>query len=202
MEDFKDILTTLFKPKLKAIGFRTSGNSFYRTEDNFTLKFDIWKSQWNTSIDMTFWFDIGVFRPDYYEFMFHKGLPNYIRTNHCSLRLGSGSVLRKGVPQYSYRLTPQNKRELTEEIENDLDNSVVPFLTRIKNIEDVLEFKDLDPVYCSDTNLFVGFVLAQTGNIDRAQKLIVEYLSFARYPTNWVDRILAECDRLKLKIKK
>lgn len=197
-ESFNQIITEIIKPKLTSIGFKKSGNTFRRKENDFLIIFDIWKSSWNSANDISFWFETGVFMESFYRFMFNEESKKSIRTNHCSMRLHSGSILHKGVPCYDYRLTENNEESLRNEIINDLDNSFLPFLNKLKSIEDILIFGEKDPVYCGMTKLFVGFALSEKGEKNKSKILIKEYLNNAKYPQNWIDRINAECDRLKI----
>jgi len=200
-EIFQEIITKILKPKLKENGFKKFGNTFYREEKDFLLIFDIWKSRWNTSDRVEFEFETGVFRGSYHEFMFHEPIPKYIRTNHCSMRLHSGSVLRKGVPCYDYTLTDSTKQTVKLEIETDIINSFIPFLNNLRIIEDVLIFGEIEPLYNSQSKLFVGFCLAEQGELAKSSRLISEYLNqFKRSPQNWLDRIKEECKRLNINV--
>jgi hypothetical protein len=199
-ENFIKILSDIIKPKLINYGFKASGNTFRRQECDFLIIFDIWKSQWNSKEDISFWFETGVFIESFYEFMFNEKPIKTLRTNQCSLRLQSGSILRKGVPGYEYRLTKTNFESLKNEINSDLDNDFLPLLEKLKKIEDILVFGELDPVFCDKTKLFVGFALAKKGEKKKAHILINDYLHAARYPQNWTDRINNEMRRLNIMI--
>jgi len=199
-EVFNDIVSNLYKPKFKEIGFKTSSITFRRKIYDFVIIFDVWKSVWNTNDEITFWFEIGVYREDFYEFIFDESGPKNIRSNHCSIKLSSGFVLNKESPQYAYKLNKKNKEKIIEEIENDMDCKIIPFLNSIVSIKDILKFKDLDNIYCDKANLFVGFALSKLNKKDEASKLIEEYLSTSKYPKNWTNRIIKECDILNLNI--
>lgn len=197
-ESFNQIVTEIIKPRLASKGFKKSGNTFRKEENDFLIIFDIWKSSWNTANDITFWFETGVFMKSYYRFMFNEDPKKSIRTNHCSMRLHAGSILNKGVPCYNYQLTENNEQSLRNEIIKDLDNSFLPLLNKLKSVEDILILGELDPIYCDSAKLFVGFALAEKGEKSKSKKLITEYLNYSKYNQIWIDRINAECDRLRI----
>lgn len=188
-ESFNQIITEIIKPKLTSNGFKKYGNTFRKKESDFILIFDIWKSSWNSANDISFWFEIGIFRESFYQFIFNEESKKSIRTNHCSLRLHSGSISNKGVPNYDYRLFENNAESLRNGIIKDLDNSILPFLKNLKSIEDILILEEKEPVYCNMAKLFVGFGLSEKGEINKSKTLIQEYLNNAKYPQNWIDRI-------------
>ncbi len=74
-EVFDEVILNLLKPKFKEIGFTTSAITFRRKITDFVLIFDVWKSIWNSNDEITFWFEIGVYREDFYEFMFNESGP-------------------------------------------------------------------------------------------------------------------------------
>jgi len=201
-EVFNLILFDLIKPRLKDIGFKVSGNTFRRQENDFLIIFDIWKSSWNNANEILFWFETGVFRDSFYNFIFQESPPKTIRTNQCSMRLQAGSILRKGVPGYNYCIMEKNMKTMINEIANDLDNSFIPFLMKLKKIEDILIFGELDPVFCDKTKLFVGFGLAENGEKGKAETLINEYLQAAHYPLSWLQRIKSKSKSLNLNINR
>lgn len=193
---FEQLISGVVKPRLVQNGFKVSGNTFRRQESDFLLIFDVWKSTWHTANDITFWFEIGAFSPSFYEFMFDEKPKANIRTNQCTLRLQAGSILRKGVPCYNYQLLENTVENVQNEIISDLDNAFIPLLNKLKNIEDILILGD----YGAHTmeKLFVAFSLAEKGKSLDAKMLIDEYLNAAKYPKNWVDRIVHESKRLNI----
>ncbi len=195
---FKQILNEIIKPKLKENGFKVFGNTFHRQESDFLIVFDIHKSSWNSLNDISFWLEIGIYNETYYKFMFIENPPKLIRSNNCSIRFHSSGLIDNGVASQNYQLTKDTFESTTQKINSDLDNSILPFLNKLKHVKDVLVFGKIDPVYCNDTNLFVGITLAKKGEKAEAKKLINEYLQLGNYPENWVDRITEMSKRFNL----
>lgn len=200
MQDkYKEILFETIKPRFKAIGFKISGSSFSKKLDDLTVVFYVEKSQWNRANDISFWFRFGVFIDSFYEFMFNVKAPNPIKPNLTSIELRAGLLLKKENPNYNYHLKETNFDTLLFQIQEDLDNTIIPFLNSIKNIEDILSFEELDS-FCDKAKLIVGFSLAEKGNKKKAELLVNQYLNSAKYPLDWINRILIESKRLNLNV--
>ena len=197
----KEIIPESVKTELKQLGYKFSGSTFRKVTDQFTLIIDFWKSSFNTEDDVSFWFELGVFREDFYEFMFHEKSPKSIRSNKCSIKVGNGFLLGKGIPQQIYNLTPSTINSIQEQLKHDFENHVYSFVKKIETLKDLSEFQKLDPIYCDKVALLIGFGLAKIREIDKASEYVNEYLTSGNFPIDWKKRIVEESEKLKIEIK-
>jgi|LakMenEpi03Aug12_release.lakeMendotaPanAssembly.Ray.scaffolds.fasta_scaffold846610_1 hypothetical protein len=160
-EEFDNIIQSIVKSKLKNVGFNKTGTTFTKKESDFTIVLDIWKSSWNTSDQIMLWIEIGVFRNSFFKFIFHQDLQKKLRSNHCSIKTNAGALTNVELPNKNYTLTKSTVEKVSSELEEDLNKLIIPFISTLKSLEDLLIFERINPIKCTMTKLFVGLALAE-----------------------------------------
>jgi len=152
------IVKEYFKPALKGKGYKTTGQMWWKEEEQFYILINWQNSQWNSKDNVSFCFNIGIALKEKIE---PKGRnPKYAdiigvlreavflpeeRRNHI-YRKGSG---------LGYLITNEtNTNDFIRELNKDLENHIYPALDRLKTIDDCIAFyRQFDFLYVTNPYL-------------------------------------------------
>jgi hypothetical protein len=138
-----EFIKTYLKPKLKEDGFSTSGQTWWKMQDDFFIVINLQNSQWNSKDELSFCFNIGV------------GLTGYLtdkkKVAHFDnvTPLREDSYLSKNRKKHKYRqdgwlgylMTEKTDlNDFVKEFKIDLEEEILPKLNGLKNIDDCLDF--------------------------------------------------------------
>ena len=140
-EFIKDYL----KPKLKAEGYGTTGQTWWKNKEEFFIVINLQNSQWNSKDKLSFCFNIGI--------ALTKRLKDIARKkagyNDIVTNLREDAYLSKDRQKHKYRedgwlgYLITDKTDLADfikELKYDFEIEILPKLNRLNNLNDCLEF--------------------------------------------------------------
>jgi len=128
-QQFDEVLKEVITPQLKSLGFKKSGNNFYRDLGDIGQCFNVQQSRWNTADAKTFCFNIGLIHKEIYKDLSNCDFPKFPKEYDCQVsgRLG----LLKFEKDEWYELSSQTDLEtLKATITYDLITYVNPFFLK------------------------------------------------------------------------
>jgi hypothetical protein len=139
----KEFIKGYLKPTLKEEGYRTSGQTWWKIKDDFFIVINLQNSQWNSSEELSFCFNIGVgltsdlkdkSKATYFDVVTPLREDAYLtdkRKNHKYRKDG----------WLGYILTDKTDlQDFTNELRQDFEQDILPKLKELKTINDCLEF--------------------------------------------------------------
>lgn len=140
-----EFIKTYLKPKLKEEGFRTSGQTWWKINDDFFVLINLQNSQWNSKEELSFCFNIGVGLTE------NLSDPNKKRATHFDLatELREDAYLPEKRNKHKYRqdgwlgyfMTDKTDLEdFKNKLRNDFESYILPKLNGLETIQDCLEF--------------------------------------------------------------
>ncbi len=105
-EVLKVIIKEDISPIMKALGFTKHRNTFVKNEEGFQKTMIVQSSQWNTSQEVSFTIECGIFFPDMYLKIFPgKELPKYPQPVHClhQYRKRIDAIRNRGIQWYDLK---------------------------------------------------------------------------------------------------
>lgn len=125
-QQFDEVLKEVITPQLKSLGFKKSGNNFYRDLGDIGQCFNVQQSRWNTADAKTFCFNLGLIHKEIYKDLGYVDFPQFPKEYDCPVRCRSG-LLKFGKDDW-YELSSQTDFEtLKATIAYDFVTYIKPF---------------------------------------------------------------------------
>jgi hypothetical protein len=149
MTTSKDIQTefikTYLKPVLKENGYKTSGQTWWKSMGDFFIVINLQNSQWNSKEELSFCLNIGVAltekladkekkKATYFDIATQVREDAYLTEERQRVKKTQGGWL-------GYKIT--DKTDLTEfikEFKIDLEENILKILDRLKSLSDCITF--------------------------------------------------------------
>ncbi|RRQ47900.1 DUF4304 domain-containing protein [Maribacter algicola] len=140
-----EFIKSYLKPKLKENGFRTSGNNWWKLNDNFFILINLQNSQWNSKDELSFCFNMGVGltekmidikkkKPTYFDLATQLREDSYLSESRIKHKYRQDGWL-------GYSITDKTDlSDFTSELSMDFEKDILPKLIALESIEDCLNF--------------------------------------------------------------
>jgi hypothetical protein len=143
-EEFKAIVKDVISPLLKQIGFKKKNLNFNCGLPDLIQSLNVQKSQYNHSERIRFTINLGF----YNSFIFKTSRdrvdePQFVTSDNCFVWGRTGMLIYN--TDYWYELDNSKEyREISQQIESDLKNHVIPLFIKMKTLNALLDFIRID----------------------------------------------------------
>lgn len=127
--------------------FTNQGQTFWRQEQRVFPTIILRRSRWNTQEECEFWFDLGVFIPEFIEILYNEPPPPHPREGFLAVLLSLDEIperpRRQQTTSWYLRtsdLPAESDEQIIQEVLNELEQYAVPFLTRFRALSDVAKY--------------------------------------------------------------
>jgi hypothetical protein len=128
--EFETIVKEVVAPIFQGLGFKKSGNNFYReTKKEFGQAFNIQQSQFNSKDDKRFVFNLGLIDKESYAEIYNKEFPIFPKEHNCGIRLRLGHLMSKGDQWYILN-KEADFSSLRAQVKSDIETFAVPFFEK------------------------------------------------------------------------
>jgi len=133
------------KPKLKELGFKTTGNNWWKNMNEFFVVINLQNSQWNEKNELSFCFNLGIALTEKLEDKEKKKATHF----DLAVPLREDAFLRKDRLKHKYRQDSwlgyliNEKTEIEDfikEFKIDFEENILPKLLRMESLNDCIEF--------------------------------------------------------------
>ncbi len=133
------------KPKLKELGFKTTGNNWWKNMNEFFVVINLQNSQWNEKNELSFCFNLGIALTEKLEDKEKKKATHF----DLAVPLREDAFLRKDRLKHKYRQDSwlgyliNEKTEIEDfikEFKIDFEENILPKLLRMESLSDCIEF--------------------------------------------------------------
>lgn len=138
-KEFESIIKEVIAPTFKDLGFRKSGNNFFRDLGAVGQVFNVQQSQFNFKDDKTFVFNIGLIDKEINCLIYDRELPKFPKEYDCDIRLRLGHIMIRGDSWYNLN-KKTNLAKLKQQITEDINDYAIPFFEKNKNPEKWIDF--------------------------------------------------------------
>jgi hypothetical protein len=141
---FEILITEVFTPVLKPLGYRKKANNFYKSLNGIGKIINIQKNKYSSKDHISFTINTGIFSPEYWNVTynyFNKPIPNYPTEPDCILRRRIGNLLNTGDIWYEINAETDIGALKTEQSRNLL-TVILPYFESINSNEDILNELD------------------------------------------------------------
>lgn len=193
MQDvLKQIIKDTIAPLFKAKGFKKKGNNFAKIFTDFAWVVNIQNSKWNTTEEVEFTFNTGIFTDKLFGTFYEIEPPQFPTEIYSVLRLGVTEL--KGIPDEWYKLhLTADIEEIKREIQSDIENVIFPHFEQFRTIEDVIkEMKRLEEQGRHECPHFLTILYHAYGFKEEAQNRINKMYSELIEPQKEFTKELAE----------
>lgn len=140
-----EFIKSYLKPKLKDEGFRTSGQTWWKINDDFCVVINLQNSQWNSQESLSFCFNIGVGltenlkdpsrkKATYFDIVTTLREDAYMSDDRKKHRFRSESGLGYTLNNHT------NLADFISELSIDFESHILPKLRSLKTLQDCLDF--------------------------------------------------------------
>lgn len=137
---FDSIIKLAFQDTLKPLGFKKRSNNFYRVKGELGNVVNIQKSALYSREMIRFTINVGIFAPKHWYGSYYndgKELPTFPPHYECILNKRIGK-LKKENDSWSDVHEDIEIEFLIKEMQDNLNNHIIPFFNEIENYDDVL----------------------------------------------------------------
>lgn len=186
------LIKEVFKPTLKAAGFRIPGTTFKKQEKYFLKIFNIQNSAWNLDDHVSFYLNIGIFFPIVNE-LNGQEIPKNPKEHDCIFRIRTDSLTGRN---QAYDILPETDlNELRTLIQTDLNDYVIPFFERYNELEDCLNLKNEFQDLHSSAEPYIGLTMMKNGNKDLGERTLMNFIETTH--KEYADTLLDFRDELR-----
>lgn len=143
MQDvLKQIVKETITPLLKKHDFKKKGNNFARIFPEFSWTINVQSSRWNTSDEVEFTINTGIFTNALYETYSLNKPPAFPLEVESVLRLRISELKSTGKDHEDvwYKLIfSTDLDELKKVIEHDIEKVIIPYFQQFQSIQDVIK---------------------------------------------------------------
>ncbi|TGM68660.1 DUF4304 domain-containing protein [Leptospira meyeri] len=141
-EILEKIVKEIYSPNFKNLGFKKKSRNWYKDFKNFGICINIQSSRYNDQANLKFTINTGIFNVESFKLFYQSEPPIFPKEYDCFNRVRIGEILRNGDYWYSLTLNT-NIEKLKEKIEFDLRNQLNPYLIKLSNFNELIEFLSL-----------------------------------------------------------
>ena len=176
----KKLVSETLTPILKPLGFKKSGNNYYREVGDIIQCLNLQQSKWNSAESKEFTLNLGLIHKKIFKEISTRDLPKFPKEYESQIRRRVSSL--KFGKDIWYELTTQtNYFNLLNELNNDLVDYAIPFFIKYENFENWLDFTSIEnATIIGDITRF--FILKELGKLEEAKKLLKEFYEDALLP--------------------
>lgn len=137
-KNLDEIIKDTITPILKAKKFKKNARNYYCPREHYGICLNIQSSIYNSSEEIRFTFNIGIFIPPSYVLFYGQPALIFPKECDCLVRKRIGDLIAGKDKWYS--ITKYSDMEIIrKEIQSDLHNYAVPFIEDQGTISDVVE---------------------------------------------------------------
>lgn len=123
----KNLINDTTAPLLKSMGFKKSGNNFYREIGDIGQCVNVQQSRWNSLESKEFTINIGLLHKEIFKTHLNKEIPKFPREYDCLVCTRLSHLKNRG--DHWYELNTNTALEaIAKEINNDVISYLIPFL--------------------------------------------------------------------------
>jgi hypothetical protein len=142
-----EFIKLYLKPTLKAHGYKTSGQTWWKNNGDFFFVINLQNSSWNTKEELSFCLNIGVAltsklvdkekkKATYYDIAIPLREDAYLTDERIQSKKSQGGWL-------GYKITDKtNVTDFIEYFKIDLEDNILKTLNELKTIKDCISFYD------------------------------------------------------------
>ncbi|MEN2767448.1 DUF4304 domain-containing protein [Ornithinibacillus xuwenensis] len=135
---FHMLLKETIAPLLKAYGFKKKGKNFSKILSDIAWTVNVQSSKWNTKEEAQFTINTGIFTNALFGTFYNHEAPQFPTEGVSVLRLQITEL--KNTADTWYKLNHEtNLKQLTSELEYDIEEIVLPHLNQFQTIDDVIK---------------------------------------------------------------
>lgn len=168
----KKLINETIAPLLKGLGFKKSGNNFYREVGEVGQCVNLQLSRWNSAESKEFTINIGLLHKGIFNTFLNKEFPKFPKEYDglISMRLSYLKVERD--VWYELNLS-QDFESIVNQINDDLLDYLIPFLTKYEQFEKWIDFTtSKNAIIIGDMPKF--YILIELGKLNEAKNLLKE----------------------------
>jgi len=162
---FDHIIKEAFAKNLKPLGFKKRGNNYYLSLEGVGQMITLQKSTHYTKNHIHFTINTGIFLPEFWlaYYNYHsKPIPDYPTEPECVARARIGKLRNTGDIWYDVD-EDTDEIEMIIEMEENLNDYILPFFHRLQSKEQFLSMLDADAIRLPPFGKFIVYAeLKQT----------------------------------------
>jgi hypothetical protein len=117
----KELVKSEVDPVIKSLGFEKQSNGYTKIEDGFLKIIGLQFSQWNTTEEVSFTIECGIFFPELYLKCFDQ-LPKYPKVSDCFFQYRQRIGRLKGSNDEWYKLKiSEDNQPILDKVRHDLN---------------------------------------------------------------------------------
>lgn len=183
--DFKGLISDYCKPGFKALGFKKSGNNFYRHTEELVQTFNIQKNSFNSRDNLSFTGNIGFIEPETHFKLYEvSSLPKFPKCTDGIIQFRLGQLTDNR--DYWYRLKPNiNLKDVASKLERDIKTVQEYFESHmtLHSLEDLIADSAKIHPYWGEMGKFA--LLKKLGKDMEASSVISSVYAEAKKPKSW-----------------
>lgn len=170
----KETITPLFKSN----SFKKQGRNYYKPFEDFGLTFNVQTSQHNWDNHVSFTANLGIFIPSAFK-LNREGnaeIPKFPKTYECFNPIRIGQLISDCDTWYLITEST-NMDEINSKIMKDIEEFVMPYFNRYKNIDDVinLAIESLNGTSKIFNEIQLSTILISLGKRTQGEELFKEF---------------------------
>ncbi len=186
-----ELVRRYLHPPLKVCGFRRRVRTWNRAAADLVHVVQLQASAWNMGESGSFTVNLGVSIPSADPLCWGRPAPGFVSEVECIVRLRAGLLGEGGVLLGRHDRRDQwwdfdagtRMDQLGREVAGTIAMRVVPFLDRFDSIRSVSDFLTQHEDLTWEgprTRLYMAALLAQLGERDRAQRILLDEIDLSR----------------------
>lgn len=188
-----DLIKNHVTPLLKQHGFKKKDLTWNKSKDGVVQVVDFQLSRFSSDEEEDFTINLGVFDPQVWKKCWGKKPPKFIKEEDCFPRMRVSQLLNKSTDYWWAYDANTNDSELGKEIEELLEGKCLPFLNRMLDQNEVVNF------YSSDTEhlmpiekIYLAIIKNDVGDAYSSDELLSEVVTISKSWATRVDQVRSQ----------